>query len=49
MQGAPEMLINVYTSRKVFQDNLLHCDLFQGPFDAIPDKPIAINCKLIAE
>lgn len=48
--AAPTLLINVYTSRLVSQDNLLSCDLFDAPFKDIPrDKPIEIMCKLIAE
>lgn len=48
--AAPTLLINVYTSRLVAQDNLLSCDLFDAPFKDIPrDKPIEIMCKLIEE
>lgn len=46
----PSLLINVYTSRLVSQDNLLNCDLFDGPLSQIPrDQPIKIMCKLIEE
>lgn len=45
----PSVLINVYTSRKVFEDNLLDCGIFQGPVEEAAQKPIAIACKLIGE
>jgi len=45
----PSVLINVYTSRKVFEDNLLDCEIFQGLVDEAAEKPIAIACKLIGE
>ncbi|MFZ4809114.1 MAG: hypothetical protein ACOYLQ_17820 [Hyphomicrobiaceae bacterium] len=46
--GRPEMLINVYTSRKVFKENLLNCDIFQdNPVKAAAG--VSIGCKLIGE
>lgn len=45
----PSVLINVYTSRKVFEDNLLDCGIFQGLVEEAAQKPIAIACKLIGE
>jgi hypothetical protein len=45
----PSVLINVYTSRKVFEDNLLDCGIFQDLVEAAAQKPIAIACKLIGE
>lgn len=48
IKGRPELLINVYSSRKVFKDNLLDCDIFQeDPRKAAAG--IAITCKLIGE
>ena len=48
IKGRPELLINVYSSRKVFKDNLLDCDIFQDdPHKAAAG--IAITCKLIGE
>jgi len=45
----PSLLINVYTSRKVFEDNLLDCGIFEGLVEAAAQKPIGIACKLIGE
>jgi hypothetical protein len=46
----PRLNINVYTSRKKFEDNLLDCGFFDDVITAIPrDKPITISCKLIGE
>jgi hypothetical protein len=47
--GPPRLLINVFTSRRVFENNLLNCGIFDGPFEEIPERPIAIACKLIEE
>lgn len=48
IKGRPELLINVYSSRKVFKDNLLDCNIFQDdPRKAAAG--IAITCKLIGE
>ncbi len=46
--GTAQMLINVYSARKVADDNLLECELWNSPLDAIP-KPLDIACKLIDE
>jgi YARHG domain len=46
-EGRPLLLINVYTSRKVFADNLLDCGIYQG--DAAQAGQVEINCKLIGE
>jgi hypothetical protein len=46
-EGRPLLLINVYTSRKVFQDNLLDCGIYQG--DAALAGQVEITCKLIGE
>lgn len=49
-EGEPDLLINVWTARQTSEDNLLSCDLWQGPLATIPnDKPIPIACKLIEE
>jgi hypothetical protein len=45
----PQLLINVYTSRKVFEDNLLDCGIFQDSVTVAAKAPIAISCKLIGE
>ncbi|MBS0249438.1 MAG: YARHG domain-containing protein [Proteobacteria bacterium] len=46
-EGQPLLLINVYTSRKVFPDNLFDCGIYQGP--AAQAGQVNINCKLIGE
>lgn len=48
-EARPQLLINVYTSRKVFEDNLLDCGIFQDSVDVAAAKPIRIACKLIGE
>ena len=45
----PVLLINVFTSRKVFEDNLLSCDIFQDVVSKAAIAPISIPCKLIGE
>lgn len=49
IEREPQLLINVYTSRKVFEDNLLDCGIFQGGVSVAAGKPIRIACKLIGE
>ncbi len=46
-EGRPMLLINVYTSRQVFADNLLDCGIYQG--DAATAGQVSISCKLIGE
>ncbi len=43
----PQLLINVYSSRRVFQDNILDCGIWQG--DAANASTLPISCKLIGE
>lgn len=45
--GKPKLLINVYSSRKVFEDNLLDCGIWQD--DATKASTLTISCKLIGE
>lgn len=49
IDGKPELLINVYTARKVAEDNLLDCGIWQDTLDKLPKDGIAIACKLIEE
>ena len=46
--GAPSMNLNVYSARKVFQDNLLSCGMWDQPVADIP-ATITISCALIEE
>ena len=43
------LLINVYTSRKKFADNLFDCGIFEDKVSLAAKTPIAIACKLIGE
>lgn len=45
----PGLLINVVSGRRSSKDNLLDCDIYEGPVAPIRDGVIPINCKLIAE
>jgi len=45
----PQLLINVYSSRKVFENNLLDCGIFQDSVAVATKTPIAVSCKLIGE
>lgn len=45
---AARLLINVYSARKVSDDNLLDCDIYDGLLADVP-KPLPIACKLIGE
>lgn len=46
----PQIWMNVYTSRKVFQDNLLDCDAIQEPYaDLTKTGGVDIHCVLIGE
>jgi hypothetical protein len=47
--GTAALLINVYSARKVSDDNLLDCGLFQDTVVVANSKPIEIACKLIGE
>ena len=41
--------INIYSSRKVFADNLLQCEIFEDTVTVAAQKPITLPCKLIGE
>lgn len=47
--GTSGILINVYSSRRVVDDNVLDCGLFQDTVAVAMAKPIEISCKLIGE
>ncbi len=47
--GEPNVLINVHSSRKKFENNLLDCDIFQDKVSVAAKTPIVLNCKLIGE
>ena len=43
----PMVNVNVYSSRLADQNNLLECDLVDGPFDELAMDAQPIRCKLI--
>lgn len=47
--GSQRLSINVYSARKVADDNLLDCGLFDGTFAEAAARPVAMTCKLIDE
>lgn len=47
VEGAPQVLVNVYTARKAHGDNLIGCGIYQGPITMAQDKPVAITCDLL--
>ena len=49
VEGAPEVLVNVYSGRKSSKDNVLDCGVYEGPLSTVADSVVPIDCKLIAE
>lgn len=47
--GEPLVNINVYSARRSGPDNLLDCDVYDGPLKAIAGSATKIGCKLIGE
>lgn len=47
VQGEPEVSVNVYSSRKTHENNLLDCGIYQGPIAMAQKKPVEIKCDLI--
>jgi hypothetical protein len=47
VEGAPQVLVNVYSARKVHQDNLLNCGIYEGPVAMAQKQPVDIQCDLI--
>ncbi|MCY1245749.1 hypothetical protein D9M72_589180 [compost metagenome] len=47
--GEPLVNINVYSTRRSGPDNLLDCDVYDGPLKAIAGSATKIGCKLIGE
>ncbi len=45
--GSPRVLVNVYTARKKDPNNLLNCDIYDGDFAKLGEKPLSLACKLI--
>lgn len=50
MPGTASVLINVFSARKTYANNLLNCGIFEGSFaEAVAAQPIHISCALISE
>lgn len=47
--GEPLVNINVHSARRSGPDNLLDCDVYDGPLKAIAGSTTKIGCKLIGE
>jgi hypothetical protein len=48
-QGDVRVLLNVYTARKVFEDNLLSCGIYDDTVEKAGREGMAIECALIEE
>lgn len=46
---APMLTVNVYSARRIFQDNLLNCDLVSGSLNDLADTHHDVLCRLIEE
>lgn len=47
VEGAPQVLVNVYSARKTHEDNLLDCGIYEGPVSMAQKQPVDIRCDLI--
>jgi hypothetical protein len=45
--GAPMVLVNVYTARLADENNLIGCEIYEGPISMAQAKPVGINCDLL--
>ena len=48
-EQGPQLLINVASGRRAYKDNILACDIYEGPLLPVQGKTIPITCKLIEE
>ena len=49
IKGRPSVNVNLFTSRKSSDLNLIDCDLIDGEVTKVQAKPITVNCFLIGE
>ena len=49
LDGEPQVLVNVFSSRKSSTDNVLDCGIWQDVVSKLPAEKIEIACKLIGE
>jgi hypothetical protein len=47
VEGAPQVLVNVYSARNAHEDNLLDCGIYEGPVSMAQKQPVDIRCDLI--
>jgi hypothetical protein len=47
VEGAPQVLVNVYSARKTHEDNLLSCGIYEGPVAMAQKQAVDIQCDLI--
>lgn len=47
VDGPPQVLVNVYTSRMAHENNLISCGIYEGPIAMAQQKPVDIKCDLI--
>jgi hypothetical protein len=47
VDGSPQVLVNVYTSRMAHENNLINCGIYEGPIAMAQQKPVDIRCDLI--
>lgn len=47
VDGPPQVLVNVYTSRMAHENNLINCGIYEGPIAMAQQKPVDIRCDLI--
>jgi hypothetical protein len=47
VEGAPQVLVNVYSARKTHEDNLLACGIYEGPVAMAQKQAVDIQCDLI--
>lgn len=48
-EQGPQLLVNVASGRRAYKDNILACDIYEGPLLPVQGKTIPITCKLIEE
>jgi len=49
IQGTPRVNVNLYTSRKSVDENLIDCDFIDGDIKQVRAAPITVQCFLIGE
>lgn len=47
VEGPPQVLVNVFTSRMAHENNLIDCGIYEGPIAMAQKKPVDITCDLI--